>query len=157
MTMTVERSDLALLDSNILIYATQSEAPQHETAKWIRDRAVIGHISACISPQVLTEFYAVVTNARRVTTPLTTEEAVSQIRLYLEANTLTFIFSRLETVERMLTLLEGRPVSGQDIHDLHLAATMLDNDVKKVYTYNADDFNPFSDIEVMVPSSTSPV
>ena len=56
---------LALLDTNILVYATQEDSPQHAQAKSLRDRALTGEISACISPQVLSEFFVTITRADR--------------------------------------------------------------------------------------------
>ena len=52
----------------------------------------------------------------------------------------------------ILSLVEQRPITGQDIHDLHLAATMLSNGVTKIYTFNTKDFEPIPGIEVMNPS-----
>ena len=158
MTMTSDLADFVLLDSNILIYAEQEEAPQHEVAKSLRDRALRGDIPACVSPQVLTEFFSVVTNTRRqrVSDPLTVQEAIDQVRKYNESENLTVIYPGAGIVERVLSLLEAHPVSGRDIHDLHLIATMLSNGVTKIYTFNTKDFTPFSEIQVFAPSQPQP-
>ncbi len=74
---------LVLLDSNILIYAEQAEEAHHATAKSLRDRALTGEFKACISPQVLSEFFAIVTNPRRVNAPLTAERALENCRTLL--------------------------------------------------------------------------
>ena len=143
--------DLTLLDTNILLYSEQEEAPQHGAAKALRDQALLGETSACISPQILSEFFAVATNPRRVSAPLTQQEAIDQIRKYYESEDLTVIYPGSNIVERMLALLDTHAVSGPDIHDLHLVATMLENDVTKIYTYNTTDFDTFPDIEVLTP------
>ena len=54
-------------------------------------------------------------------------------------------------------LLKERPTSGLAIHDLHLAATMLSNGVKKIYTFNTRHFARFSDIEAIVPPEPEPL
>ncbi len=147
---------LALLDANVLIYAEQDMSPHYDASKSLRDRALTGEISACVSPQVLNEFFAVVTNRHRVDEPLTVPEAIDQIRKYYRAKRLVKIYPGPTIIERMLALLETHPVSGRDIHDLHLIATMLENGVTKVYTFNTKDFTPFSEIEILTPPQPQP-
>ena len=79
--MKVKHDAMVLLDSNILIYAEQRREPQHEVAKSLRDRALAGDISACITPQNLGEFFSVVTNSgpRGPEDTLTAQEATDQI------------------------------------------------------------------------------
>lgn len=150
--------NLVLLDTNVLIYAEQRKQPQHESAKLLRDQALKGEIPACISPQILTEFFSVMTNTgpRGPEDPLTPQEAADQVRKYYESENLTVIYPGAGIVERVLSLLEAHPVSGRDIHDLHLIATMLENGVKKVYTFNTKDFTPFSEIQVLTPPQPQP-
>jgi len=98
----------------------------------------------------------VVTNRHRVDEPLTVPEAIDQIRKYYRAKRLVKIYPGPTIIERMLALLETHPVSGRDIHDLHLIATMLENGVTKVYTFNTKDFTPFSEIEILTPPQPQP-
>ncbi len=142
---------IALLDTNVLIYAEQDMSPHYEASKSLRDRALTGEVPACVSPQVLNEFFAVVTNPHRVDDPLTVQEAIDQMRKYYQAKRLVKIYSGPTIIERELALLESHPVSGADIHDLHLVATMLENGVTRIYTFNTKDFVPFSEIEVLTP------
>jgi hypothetical protein len=46
-----------------------------------------------------------------------------------------------------------RPVTGARVHDLHIVAAMLGNGVSRIYTFNADDFSPFTDLTVLTPSN----
>jgi hypothetical protein len=41
---------------------------------------------------------------------------------------------------------------GRDVFDLQLVATMLGNGVRRIYTFNAKDFEPFQELEVIVPT-----
>ena len=52
----------------------------------------------------------------------------------------------------MLTFLDTHPVSGAHIHDLRLAATMVENGVSKVATYDKGHFTHLPGIEVVDPS-----
>lgn len=148
--------DLALIDANILIYAEQGKSPHYAASKALRDQALSGEIPVCISPQILNEFFAVVTNPHRVDEPLTAREAIDQVRKYYQAKRLIKIYPGPTIIERELALLETHPVTGPDIHDLHLVATMLENGITRIYTFNVRDFAPFSEIEVLtLPEPTS--
>jgi hypothetical protein len=54
-------------------------------------------------------------------------------------------------VEGWLDLLRRRPVTGGDEFDLQLVATMLANDVPRIYTFNAKDVEPFPELAVVTP------
>jgi predicted nucleic acid-binding protein len=55
------------------------------------------------------------------------------------------------TVEGWLDLLRRRPVTGGEVFDLQITATMLANNVHRIYTYNADDFKAFHELVVLEP------
>jgi predicted nucleic acid-binding protein len=147
---------LALLDANVLIYAEQGLSPYYVASKSLRDHALTGEVPACLSPQVLNEFYAIVTNPNRVDEPLTAREAIDEIRIYYQAKRLAKIYPGPAIIERELVLLEAHPVAGAGIHDLHLVATMLENGVRRIYTFNIRDFAPFSEIETLIPPEPVP-
>ncbi|MBV9676410.1 MAG: hypothetical protein JO185_08750, partial [Acidobacteriaceae bacterium] len=45
------------------------------------------------------------------------------------------------------------PVTGGAVFDLQLAAAMLANDVQRIYTFNAEDFEVFPELIVVVPGA----
>lgn len=55
---------MVLLDTNILVYAQDSESSFFKEAKEIVDKARRGELEACISLQNLSEFYAIVANPK---------------------------------------------------------------------------------------------
>jgi predicted nucleic acid-binding protein len=149
---------LALLDTNILVYATQEDSPQHAQAKSLRDRALTGEISACISPQVLSEFFVTITRAdhRAVQHPISCEQAVAEQRKYCESEHLHLLHPGPQIMERTFWLLAQYPVTGLRFYDMYLVATMLENDVTRVYTYNTRHFAPFAEVEVLSPPEPTP-
>lgn len=151
--MTTSPNLLALLDTNILVYATQEDSPQHVGAKALRDRALTGEIAACLSPQVLSEFFVAVTRTDKwaVQHPISGEQATAELRKYCASEYLRLIYPGARIMERMLWLWERHPVTGLQFHDLHIVATMLENDVTRVYTYNTRHFATFSEIETLTP------
>jgi predicted nucleic acid-binding protein len=154
-----EAADRAFLDTNVLIYADQRRNKNHRAARLLRDRGQRGEVALCISPQVLSEFYAFMTrtDGRGLEKPLPPSEAAEEVRKYLESEHIRMIYPIPGTWPLILeSLLKQRPVSGLDIHDLHLAATMLSNGVKRIYTFNTKDFEPLADIEVLTPPEPEP-
>jgi predicted nucleic acid-binding protein len=106
-----------------------------------------------LAAQILTEFYAVVTDPRRFQPALTPGQAQREIRTYL-FSTFKLILPRETTVTRMLNLLGSRSVRAGRIFDVFLAATMLDNWVQRIYTENLDDFQGIHGIEASNPFAT---
>lgn len=152
MTTSETVPEVALLDTNILVYAADELSEFHIPSKQLRDRGMQGDLPVAVSPQVLFEFFAVITNPRRVTQPRSPQEAREEMEKYFRAATIRKIYPSNDIVERMLTLLQQYPqITRQDIFDCTLVAMMQTNRVKRIYTYNRQHFTPFSDIEVLTP------
>lgn len=146
---------MALLDTNVLIYADQHKNKYHQAAYSLRERGTRGEILLCISPQILTEFFTFMTrtDGRGLENPLSSEDAATEVQKYLDAEHIHMIYPIAATWPLMInSLLKQRPVTGLAIHDIHLAATMLSNGVNKIYTFNARDFKFFSELEVINPA-----
>ena len=58
-----------LVDTNVLIYALDADAPQHAVARSLLEAARDGSVVLYVTSQILCEFYSIVTNARRVAKP----------------------------------------------------------------------------------------
>ena len=143
--------DLALLDANILVYADQEEDEHHKAAKALRDRGQRGELSLCITPQVLNEYFAVITSPRRITHPLEPAVAMAEVEKYVHSRHIRKIYPTPAVHDYIRSLFQQHPVAGPGIFDLYLAATMLSNGVKRIYTYNTKHFAPFSEIEALTP------
>ncbi len=142
---------LALLDSNILIYALDSASVFHLKARSLRDEALKANIQACVCPQVLVEFFAVITNPKRVKNPLPPQKAREEVEKYLNATSILKIYPSTDILERIVALLKKYEIKEAQIFDLQLVATMLANGVTVVYTYNQSDFARFKEIKAITP------
>ena len=67
------------LDTNVLVYAIETEGPDSQKAE--RARMLLRGEVICLSTQVLGEFYSAVTSARRKN-PLTHDEAAAWIQIW---------------------------------------------------------------------------
>lgn len=143
---------MILLDTNILVHAAASKSPHHRRATEIRDQAASGEIEACVAAQVLNEFYAVVTDSRRFAPPLTPARARRELQSYLSSR-IGVVLPKDTTLPLMLKLAVIRPVRRGRIFDLFLAATMLDNGVRTIYTENTRDFQGISGVDAINPFS----
>jgi len=144
-------SERCLLDTNILVYAADEASPFHQATLDLRERGLRKEIPLCICPQVLNEFFAIVTDPKRVSSPRTKGEALTEMRKYFDSKNIFKIYPAPDIIERMMDLLERYDITKQEIFDLQLVATMISNNVKRVYTYNEEDFSKFKEIEVLTP------
>src|SRR5262249_7533656 len=140
---------MILLDANVLVYAVNLAAPQHPTSIAVVQAAVDDRVPAVLVPQVLLEFWATVTNPRRIQQPLDPVrawEAVDDFRAGIEV---------LEVRAEALAFLGGlvrrfRP-TGAQLFDLYLVPQMQSHGVPRICTHNVDNFNTIAGIEILTP------
>jgi predicted nucleic acid-binding protein len=137
------------VDANVLVYAFDTKAPQHAASRTLLDAARTGATMLYVTSQVLCEFYSIVTNARRVLKPRTSADALTAISDML--GFLRVLPVPVTAVDELMALLRRRPVTGGEIFDLQIVATMKLNGILRIYTFNTDDFKPFQEIEAFTP------
>ena len=76
-------SNYALLDSNVLVYAADKKSPFYKPSRVLRSSGIKGEILLCVCPQVLAEFFAIVTDPKRVKNPISSKEAIREVEKYL--------------------------------------------------------------------------
>jgi predicted nucleic acid-binding protein len=149
----ITSDDVVLLDTNVLVYAADQKSPFHAESRAFRDRGRSGEFIPCVTPQVLFEFYAVITDSRRVTQPLSASEAAAELKRYFGDPQIRKIHPGPEIGDTVLALLGKYEITRQDIFDLLIVATMTANDVRKICTYDDVQFSKFSEIEVVRPTA----
>ncbi len=78
---------------------------------------------------------------------------MEEVEQYVASRHIRKIYPTPNTFKRLQALFQTYPVEGPLIFDLYLAATMLENGVTKIYTYNTADFVRISEIEVLEPDA----
>ncbi len=144
-------ADLSFVDANVLIYALNEGSEYHRACIDLIERAERGEISLCLAPQTFAECYAVLTDPRRVTDPYEPEEALTELETILAMPGVTLLPVPVDLLARLRELLRRFHIKGGDVFDAQLVATMLGNGIRRIYTYNRSDFEPFEDIEVLIP------
>jgi len=151
MTTSTVAPELSVVDTNVLVYAIDAESEHHQDARAVLIRAADENAGLCVTPQILAELFAVVTSARRVRAPKAPADAVSVIEHILMLPGISLLPIPADVVPRWIDLVRRYPVTGQKVFDLQLVATLLGNGVKRIYTFNRSDFEPFSDLQILVP------
>jgi len=139
-----------LFDTNVLVYASNADAPVHERALTLVKRALAGEIDAALTPQVLAEYLAVVTDPRRLEHPIAPHDAQGQIDALLDGP-LRLLTLDDATTRRLAELAAAYDVRAQRLYDLHLVATMLAHGVLTIYTANVHDFRRYAEITAVDP------
>lgn len=141
--------DTALLDTNVLVYAYNADSEYHAACRALLDRAMKGDLNVCIAPQILFEFFAVVTNPVRVTRPIAPNQALDEmVKL---ADSLFVITPPISVHDDVINLLRQLGFGSKHIYDVVLAATMLGNGIAQLYTYDVDRFQKIPGIRVLHP------
>jgi predicted nucleic acid-binding protein len=139
-----------VVDTNVLVYALDADAPQHAAARALLEAGRDPSTTLYITSQILCEFYSIVTNPRRVPKPRSAAGAVAAISDLLSYVHVLPVPAR--TIDGWLDLLRRHPVTGGDVFDLQIVATMLTNDVLRIYTFNMADFSVFVELSVVTPN-----
>ena len=137
------------IDTNVLIFANVREAAHHEHA--------LGRIKECkaagcdfwVSAQVLREFLAV-----RSRTDLFREPgspSVLQERIRYSRSRFRVATDSDAVIDKLLMLLGQVQVSGKQVHDANIVATMIVHDIRHLLTDNVDDFRRFERFVEVVP------
>ncbi len=63
-----------------------------------------GEISLCITPQVLLEYFAVVTSSKRVAKPIEPKQAIEEITKYFKAENIMKIYPKEGRFEKIIDL-----------------------------------------------------
>jgi predicted nucleic acid-binding protein len=139
------------LDSNILVYAINKKSPYYTSARTIVDTVNKGELRVCLSPQVLGEFYAVITNPWKLERNLSPQEAAGVIERFLLSDAVVKVYPKKSTLKLTLELVKHYQIMALKSFDAQIVATMLDNGVTTIYTVNEDDFAIFEEIKVVNP------
>ena len=139
------------MDTNILVHAFNRSSPYQVKAADTLRRGLTNEFEAFIAPQIIFEFYAVITDPRRVEKPLAPEEAAGTSMDLLESKELQKIGTSPLAAREILELAKKHSLKGGDIFDCVLAVNARDNEIDMIYTQNVRDFNPYSFLRAVNP------
>ena len=142
-----------LVDANVLAYASNADDPKYAVSRALLEEARDPSSTLCLTPQIICEFYSVITNPRRVAAPSSPAVALQVISALLAMPGISILPVTGRAVTALVELLRRHPVTGPEVFDLQIVATMKANNIQTIYTFNAADFEVFPELTVIVPGS----
>jgi len=140
-----------LLDTNILVHSHNKASPYQKRASEVIKRAMQGEIEAYIAPQTLYEFFAVVTNPKKVERPLSSNEAADICLDLCECREIEKVNPAPTAPREVFELTKELKLSKGGIFDCLLAVTAKENGVEMIYTENVDHFKGYSFLKASNP------
>ena len=140
---------MILIDANLLIYATNRDAPHHAAARAWLEEVLSGETEVGLAWVVLLAFVRITTHPAVMERPLTTEEAVGYVDGWLAQPLVRPIVPGEGHWPILRTLLHATGSSGNLTTDAHLAAMALEHSAE---IYSADyDFQRFPGVTHINP------
>ncbi len=142
---------MILLDTNLLVYALNADAAQHQESRRIVESALEGRLQAVLIPQVLVETYAMLTDPKRVSRPLSPDAAWREIEVYRTA--IPLLPWNDQVLPGLGRLLTAAKITGQDVFDTMIVACMHAHNVRSICSYNRTGFGRYPGVDVVSPGT----
>lgn len=138
------------VDANLLVYASNRDSPYHEASREFLEERVRGREIFCIAWQTAMAYLRIVTHRRILPSPLSPEEAVHNLAALEALPHVRMLGEREGFLSAYAEATAGEPFRGNLVPDAHLAAVLLQHDVRTLYTHDSD-FRRFSFLDVRNP------
>ena len=140
--MKITSKENYLIDTNILIYSLDRNSKFYRESRDVLEAGLKGEFYPIIAQQNLIELLAVLTKAYHVSLKSAIKDVISF------ANNFELITPLPTTFGKFLQIIHSLK-TGFYPFDVYLAATMLDNHVKRIITANVKDFQALGLEEVV--------
>jgi toxin-antitoxin system PIN domain toxin len=138
-----------LPDLNILIYAVDEEAPNHDAALAWWNESLSGTETVGLAWTVLLGFVRLTSSPAVFRSPLTTDQAFDYLDRWLAQGVTTILEPTDRHVPIMRDLLSATGAAGNLVTDAHLAALAIEHGA---HLYSADlDFGRFPRLKLVNP------
>jgi len=138
------------VDTNILVSARRSEAPHHLTALRVLNSLATGSEPWVLPWPCVYEFLRVVTHPRVFDPPTPLAAAWEAVELLLDLPSIVPLAEAERHREILAELLRVSPVTGNLVHDAHIAALLIEHAVDEIVTAD-EDFIRFPRLKVVNP------
>ncbi len=142
---------MRIVDLNVLLYATDTESFQHDTAKAWLDDAMRGAGTIGLPTAVTTGYLRITTNPRIMQRPLGAAAAVQIVEGWLARANVTVLAPTERHYAVLLELLEATGVGGNLVSDAHLGALAIEHGAE-LWSFD-NDFERFPGVVWRRPGS----
>lgn len=143
--------DSILLNTDVLFHAADSSSRLHLHALNVREMAVKNVIKGCVSMGVLSELIVALTSDWHVRNPISSLDAIAEYEKYINLKPINKIIILMSSYKTINNLVRDYDLKGSEIRLAELVATMVDNRVYKLCTFQQEDYEQFTEIEVLNP------
>ena len=140
----------ATVDANVLVYASNEEAIEHDAAKRLVDQLLAGPTLTTLFWPVLLSYLRIVTHPGIFERPLDPDRAASVIDRLELAPSVRIVGEGQAFWVAYRAIDIGRPIRGNDVPDAGIVAMMMANGVSTIYTRDRG-FRRFDGIRVIDP------
>ena len=135
-------ADACLLDTNVLLAATDMGRPSHEAALAVLNLWPSEGRALAVSGQILREYLAVTTRPRTVNgLRLSAQAALGNVDAFLQRTRLLPEDGRVAAILRRL--IAEVPCLGEQVHDANVVATMVTHGVGELVTSHIEHVRRF--------------
>jgi len=141
---------VVVVDANVLLYAVDSAAAHHERARAWLDSSLAGAEAVGLAWAALLAFIRISTNPSILPTPMTVDDAVTQVETWLGAPAAAVAQPTARHAAVIKALLREAGTAGNLTTDAHLAALAIEHGAE-VVSYDRD-FARFPGVRHRLPS-----
>lgn len=128
---------MKVVDANVLIYAVNSDVPQHNAARDWLDRSLSGEHTVAFAWVVLLAFLRISTHPSIFPRPLATTEALDIVDTWLAQPGAVVIEPTVRHMHTLRGLVGPVGTAGNLLNDAHLAALAVEHSAELV-SFDAD-------------------
>lgn len=141
------------IDTNILLYANDIESPFHRSASEIFN-SILYREEAIMNEIVLTEFFSIITDSRKMAFPWSTAQVKHYIKILLDA-VQELHFLNIEIITEAFKSIKQFNIQRYGIYDHLIAYSMKFYGVRRLVTLNRKDFEKYSFIKEIISPERS--
>ena len=140
------------VDTNLLVHATHTASPFHGRARALVEHLVAGPLLAYLLWPAIVGYLRIVTHPTILGTPLTTDEAMSNVEALLAPSHVRVAGEGDDFWRSFQSVVADVKPRGNLIPDTHLVALMREHGISTIWTHDRD-FRKFRGITVKDPFS----
>jgi hypothetical protein len=145
-----------VVDTNVLVYAADRAAPEHERCRELVERWRRRSAAWCLTWGICYEFLRVVSHPRVFRHPWTADEALAFLKAIWQSPGLQMLVATDRHADVLTDVIADVPrLSGNLVHDAGTAVLMLEHGIRRICTRDAD-FHRFPFLEPIDPLTDEP-
>lgn len=147
-SMMIEPGQRILVDTNVLLEATDQDRELHRQAVELFQMAPDKGVDLFLATQTLREYLVVATRPTEnngLGMPMA--DALENLRRFRQRASL--VAETLDAAERFLNLAKRSRISGKRLHDLQILATAMTVGMHAIVTANHQDFPDTGELEII--------